>query len=129
MLHVCTSNVKENHLAYARVSWSYNQEFQRKFTRLINDIGTLPYSERLRELRLTTLAERRLRGDLIETFKIVNGLVDYGENIFRLSRSGSNIVSKCHIGYLAENSPVIFVRIFQNLVYPTDDLLQTHCYF
>ena len=61
-------------------------------------IGTLPYSERLRELRLTTLAERRLRGDLIETFKIVNGLVDYGENIFRLSRSGSNIVSKCHIG-------------------------------
>ena len=27
---------------------------QRKFTRLINDIGTLPYSERLRELRLTT---------------------------------------------------------------------------
>ena len=47
---------------------------------------------------LTTLAERRLRGDLIETFKIVNGLVDYGENIFRLSRSGSNIVNKCHFG-------------------------------
>ena len=41
---------------------------QRRFTRMINEIGTLPYSERLSALKLTTLAERRIRGDLIETF-------------------------------------------------------------
>ena len=48
----------------------------------------------LLSLQLTTLAERRIRGDLIETFKIVNGLVDYGMNIFNVSRSGSNIITK-----------------------------------
>jgi ribonuclease P/MRP protein subunit RPP40 len=77
------------------------ESVQRKFTRLINGIGILPYSKRLNELKLTTLAERRVRGDLIETFKIVNGLVDYGQNVFRLSRSGSNIVSKSY-----KNGPV-----------------------
>ena len=71
---------------------------QREFTRLLNEIGALPYSERLRELRLTTLTERRIRGDLIETYKIVNGLVDYGENIFKQSRCGSFIVIKSLIG-------------------------------
>ena len=29
----------------------------------------------LQRLRLTTLLERRMRGDLIETFKIINGFV------------------------------------------------------
>ena len=50
----------------------------------------------MKELRLTTLAERRVRGDLIETFKVVNGLVNYGQNVFGLSRSGRNIVSKSY---------------------------------
>ena len=40
------------------------------------------------------MAERRIRGDLIETFKIVTGLVNYGQNMFRVSRSGCNLVSK-----------------------------------
>ena len=68
---------------------------QRKFTNLIDDIliGTLPYGTRLAELDLTTLAERRVRGDPIETFKIVNNVVDYGHDIFVLGRSGKNIVS------------------------------------
>ena len=43
---------------------------------------------------MTTLAERRIRGDLIETFKIVRGLVNYGNDIFRISRSGLKLVSK-----------------------------------
>ena len=42
------------------------ENVQRRFTRLINDIGTLSYSQRLENLNLTTLAERRIRGDLIE---------------------------------------------------------------
>ena len=32
--------------------------------RMIEEVGLLPYSERLRILQLTTLAERRSRGDL-----------------------------------------------------------------
>ena len=45
-------------------------------------------------LNLTTLAERRIRGDFIETYKIVSGIVEYGLDVFHLSRSGSNIISK-----------------------------------
>ena len=49
---------------------------QRRFTRLIIEVGTLPiipYSRRLEILNLTTLAERRIRGDLTEAFKAING--------------------------------------------------------
>ena len=70
------------------------EKVQRKFTRLINDIGTLTYGERLKSLTLTTLAERRMRGDLIEAFKIIRGFVNYGQNLFNLSISGLNILSK-----------------------------------
>ena len=68
------------HLEYCVQAWSPNPRFgnwglilsiekvQRKFTRLINDIGTLPYGARLQSLNLTTLAERRIRGDLIKVF-------------------------------------------------------------
>ena len=42
---------------------------QRRFTRMIDEVGLLPYFERLGVLKLTTLIERRTRGDLIEVFK------------------------------------------------------------
>ncbi|KAL5265725.1 hypothetical protein ACHWQZ_G006437 [Mnemiopsis leidyi] len=54
------------------------ESVQRRFTRLIDEVGTLPYSRRLEILNLTTLAERRIRGDLIEAFKATSGLTDYG---------------------------------------------------
>ena len=45
-------------------------------------MGLLSYRQKLQRLRLTTLLERRMRGDLIETFKIINGSVNYGHNMF-----------------------------------------------
>ena len=69
------------------------ESIQRRFTRLANNIGTLPYSERLEHMKLTTLGERRIRGDLIETFKVLNGIVEYGKDIFKVGRSGRNIIS------------------------------------
>ena len=79
-------------------NWSLISELegvQRRFTSLIDEVGTLrlPYSERLDKLKLTTLAERRIRGDLIEAFKAVNGFSSL-DNIFNISRSGLNLVSK-----------------------------------
>ncbi len=68
------------------------EDVQRDSTRLIDGIGILPYAERLRVLQLTTLLERRMRGDLIETFKITTKKVDYGLDLFRLSRSGAKIL-------------------------------------
>ena len=34
-----------------------------------------------------------MRGDLIETFKILSSKVDYGQTLFRVSRSGGNILN------------------------------------
>ena len=77
-------------------NWSLILELegvQRRFTRLIDEVGTLPYSERLEILSLTTLAERRIRGDLIETIKAVNELSSL-DTIFNISRSGLNLVAR-----------------------------------
>ena len=38
--------------------------------------------ERLAKLELTTLQERRLKGDLNETFKIINEIFNYGRFFF-----------------------------------------------
>ena len=51
---------------------------QRTFTRMIDGMDDLSYKERLNKLGLTTLLERRMRGDLIETYKILNGHNKYG---------------------------------------------------
>jgi hypothetical protein len=58
------------------------EKCQRDFTRIIHGIGFLSYSERLQKLGLTTLLERRMRGDLIEAYKIINGHVNYGHQMF-----------------------------------------------
>ena len=49
-------------------------------------MGLLSYRQRLQRLRLTTLLERQMRGDLLETFKVIDGVANYGHNMF-----GTNI--------------------------------------
>ena len=70
------------------------EDVQRSFTRMIDGVGLLSYENRLKALNLTTLLERRARGDLIETFKIQSGLVDYGKNLFKTSTYGNKLVSR-----------------------------------
>ena len=53
------------------------EDVQRSFTRLVEGIGLLPYKDRLKTLHLTTLLENRMRSDIIETYKIISGNVDY----------------------------------------------------
>lgn len=48
------------------------ERVQRKVTKIPIELQNLPYEIRLERMRLTTLKERRHRGDLIETFKIIN---------------------------------------------------------
>jgi hypothetical protein len=55
------------------------ERVQRRFTKLGNGLRNLTYEERLSVLGLTTLEERRRRGDLIETFKILNEYYDCSE--------------------------------------------------
>ncbi|XP_072023445.1 uncharacterized protein [Amphiura filiformis] len=49
---------------------------QRRATKLVPSLREKPYQERLEEFNLYPLEVRRLRGDLIEVFKILNGLED-----------------------------------------------------
>ena len=62
------------------------EKVQHRSTKLIRHISRLSYEERLKHLHLTTLYARRLRGDLIETFKILKGFTDIDAKIlFRKS--------------------------------------------
>ena len=70
------------HLEYCSPAWSPKyvkdkellERVQHRFTRFFTELRKLEYTERLRRLGLWTLEERRNRADLIEVFKIVNGL-------------------------------------------------------
>ena len=52
------------------------ESIQRHFTKKIVGLNGLSYKERLTILKLPSLSYRRLRGDLIETYKIVNSIYD-----------------------------------------------------
>ena len=67
---------------------------QRTFTRVIEGMSGLNYEQRLKALDMTTLLERRMRGDLIETFKILNDFNNYGKQFFNLSERTGNLVAR-----------------------------------
>jgi len=49
------------------------ERVQKRATKMINGFSEFKYETRFKKLGLTTLETRRLRGDLIEVFKIVKG--------------------------------------------------------
>ena len=86
------------HLEYAIQAWRpYKQKdidaiekVQRRATRMIEGMQNVDYGERLRRTNLISLEMRRLRADLIEVFKIVNGLEGLrAEDFFETLRIGS----------------------------------------
>ena len=58
------------------------EKVQRRATLLIYSLHDLPNYDRLKRLKLTTLVTRRVRGDLIEVFQIINGFEEVDSNIF-----------------------------------------------
>ena len=50
------------------------ERVQRRATRMIEGYWDIPYEERLKLTGLQSLKNRRIRGDLIETFKIIKGI-------------------------------------------------------
>ena len=49
---------------------------KRRTTKLVKELKNLPYEIRLKKLELTTLEQRRDRGNLIQIYKIIYGLED-----------------------------------------------------
>ena len=78
------------HLEYCIQAWRpYRKKdidtlerIQRRATKMIPKLRDLSYEERLKECGLTTLETRRLRGDQIEVFKILNGYENIARNMF-----------------------------------------------
>ena len=72
------------HLEYAASAWNPTkikdieaiENVQRRATKLLPGYTDLSYSERLKKLNLPSLANRRMRGDIINVFKVMNNLFD-----------------------------------------------------
>ena len=70
------------HLEFSVVAWSPHyckdkdlvEKVQHRFTRMIPELKNKPYEDRLEQLKLWTLEERRNRADLVEVYKMNNGL-------------------------------------------------------
>ena len=85
------------HLEYCVQAWSpyYAKDIvklekvQRRALNMITDLKHLDYQEKLLKLDLFSLSKRRLRGDMIETFKIMNEIDKIDSNLF-FTRSTSN---------------------------------------
>ena len=83
------------HLEYCIHAWRLYRKkdklerIQRSSTKMIPELRDLSYKSRLLQCGLTTLETRRLRGDQIEVFKIVNGYKDVGRNMFFKLKEGS----------------------------------------
>jgi len=61
-------------------------------TKMVPILRKLSYESRLDRLELTTLARKRIWGDLIETYKILNGKEKVNmEQFFELSNTGHNL--------------------------------------
>ena len=95
------------HLEYAIVAWCPHlkkdievlEKVQRRATKLVKSIKHLSYEERLKRLRLTKLSARRVRADMIEFYKITNGLTEV---------CWRNPIKQCN--YLSVEGPATSIR-------------------
>jgi hypothetical protein len=84
------------HLEYAVQVWAPHlskdikklESIQRRATKLMPSCRGLGYEDRLKKIGISTLKERRKRGDMILTYKILTGKIDVkSEDILPLCRA------------------------------------------
>ena len=77
---------------YLRKDINCLEQVQRRATKLVVGLKRLEYADCLKELGLTTLEKRCIRGDLIETFKILTGRKKVKmEDFFQCNKSNYNL--------------------------------------
>ena len=78
------------HLEYGNIIWHLRYrvdklevgKVQRRSTKLVTHINDDPYESRLKALKLPSLEFKRGRGDMIQVFKILNGMDRIEPDIF-----------------------------------------------
>ena len=65
------------------------ESVQRRFTKRISGLESLSYADRLKLLNLDSLELRRLRADLVSTYKFIFGLSDVSSNFFAVRENCS----------------------------------------
>ena len=93
-------------LEYCQQIWSPHlqkdideiEKVQRRATKLVKGLENLEYEERLEELKLFRLSDRRRRGDMITVYKMINGMTDIDfTTLFKLNtRSNVNMNTRSH---------------------------------
>ena len=79
-----------HHLEYAVQAWcpwtdcdiEAIENVQRRAIRMVSGLSSNVYEERLKEVGLTKLTERRLRGDMIEVWKVLHGEVNVDPSVW-----------------------------------------------
>ena len=101
-------------IEYCVQAWSpYQQKdiillenVQRRATKLVSKLRNKEYEDRLKDLKLTKLEDRRIRGDMILTYRLLNGKEDLDYRKFFVL-SGTRYDLRCHSRKL--------VRTFEHL--------------
>ena len=103
------------HLEFASAVWNRLSKghqnrmegVQRRATKMVFELRSMSYEERLNVLGLTTLAERRRRGDLIQIYKITRGIeeVDMDMGMGRNIRARGGGTTRNHGYQIAREGP------------------------
>ena len=90
---------------YTRKDINAIEEVQRYYTKRIIGMKNLEYEDRLSKLRLPSLESRRIRGDMIEVFKITNKNYDtvttntFFEFSDNITRNNGKKLTKTQVNY------------------------------
>ena len=98
--HILFKTYIRPHLDYCSQIWApflrqdinHIERVQRRATKLVYSLRDFSYQQRLSALKITSLEDRRVRGDLIECFKILKGFENIeSQNFFVLSNDEHNL--------------------------------------
>ena len=81
------------------------EDVQRRATKMVSELQHLSYNERLTSLKLYPLSDRRRRGDMIATFKILNGFTDCNQQKLIPLSSNTNKATRSHIMQITRTIP------------------------
>ncbi|XP_053390990.1 uncharacterized protein LOC128553828 [Mercenaria mercenaria] len=86
------------------------ENIQRRATKMIPGLSNFSYEEKLRTLKLLTLKYRRLRGDMIEVFKLLNDMYYYDKS--QLPKLREDTTTRGHAKNRFNHRPRLDIRKF-----------------